>query len=621
MDFLAIKTFHVQLSYKKVEMMEMKKNPPVYLIDGRNLYYTFLAGAHKILQHQAEINRINVFPVNDKDTGTNLASTVRAIMDNIRPDRSFTTTAGFIAEAALVGARGNSGVIFAQFFYGISLETSEKEVVDFGEFAEVIKKSVRHMYKAVANPVEGTMLTVMSDWAEFLYSRREVQADFNQTILDSLEVLKKSLLDTKEKLLILKKMNLVDAGAKGFVLFIEGVIELILSRNLRHLVTEVPQIVSLVHTEENPGDNIEFRYCTEVLLCDATLGQQELKTLLHRFGNSEVVAGAGKTTRIHLHTNQPAELFHELRAFGTLASQKVDDMVRQNEVIRKRKWKIALVTDSTCDLSQELLDHYQIHIVPLNLNFGDNHYLDKVTITPDHFYDQLESNSTFPRTSQINERAFTNLFSHLASHYDAVVAIHLSGQFSGTLLNSKNAAQRISREFNKPVHVFDSKSLSGALGLIVLRTAMAIEGGASLDEILCSVPVWIQKSSVFVSVKTLKYMVKGGRVSRPKGFITELLHIRPIVSLDEEGRAKLIGKTLGQRANKNLILKKIEAQLTGQKIWNYVVLHAHNPEGAVDFTVRMKELTGIEPAAVVDISPVIGMNAGVGATAISIMIT
>jgi len=201
------------------------------------------------------------------------------------------------------------------------------------------------------------------------------------------------------------------------------------------------------------------------------------------------------------------------------------------------------------------------------------------------------------------------------------VAIHLSGQFSGTLLNSKNAAQRISREFNKPVHVFDSKSLSGALGLIVLRTAMAIEGGASLDEILCSVPVWIQKSSVFVSVKTLKYMVKGGRVSRPKGFITELLHIRPIVSLDEEGRAKLIGKTLGQRANKNLILKKIEAQLTGQKIWNYVVLHAHNPEGAVDFTVRMKELTGIEPAAVVDISPVIGMNAGVGATAISIMIT
>ncbi len=599
----------------------MKKHYPVYLMDGRNLYYTFLAGAQKILQHQAELNRINVFPVNDKDTGTNLASTVRAIMDNIKPDRSFTTTAGVIAEAALVGARGNSGVIFAQFFYGISLETSEKEEVNFKEFAEVMKKSVRHMYKAVANPVEGTMLTVMSDWAEFLYSRRDVMTDFNQTILDSLDILKKSLSETKERLLVLKKMNLVDAGAKGFVLFIEGVIELILSRNLRNLVTEIPQIVSLVHTEDNPGDNIEFRYCTEVLLRDSTLGQLELKTLLHRFGNSEVVAGAGKTTRIHLHTNQPAELFHELRLYGTLASQKVDDMVRQNEVIRKRKWKIALVTDSTCDLSQDLLDHYQIHLVPLNLNFGDNHYLDKVTITPDHFYDQLETNTTFPRTSQINERAFTNLFSHLASHYDAIVAIHLSGQFSGTLINSQNAAQRISREFNKPVHVFDSKSLSGALGLIVLRTAMAIEEGIELDEILHAVPEWIRKSSVFVSVKTLKYMVKGGRVSRPKGFFSELLHIRPIVSLDDQGKAKLIGKTFGQKSNKNLILKKIEALLAENKIWNYVVLHAHNPEGASDFAVRMKQLTGTDPASVVDISPVIGMNAGVGATAISIMLT
>ena len=110
------------------------KNQPVYHIDGRYLYYTFLAGAQRVLQNQTEINKINVFPVNDKDTGTNLASTVRSIMDNIQPDRSFTTTAGVIAEAALVGARGNSGVIFAQFLYGLSLETNEKHSITFEEF-------------------------------------------------------------------------------------------------------------------------------------------------------------------------------------------------------------------------------------------------------------------------------------------------------------------------------------------------------------------------------------------------------------------------------------------------------------------------------------------------------
>ncbi len=595
--------------------------PPVYLIDGRYLYYTFLAGAHRVLVNQTELNRINVFPVNDKDTGTNLASTVRSIIDSIRPDRSFTTTAGFIAAAALIGARGNSGVIFAQFFYGLSLESGDKHELTFAEFAEMIKKSVRHMYQAVANPVEGTMLTVVSDWADFLYSRRESLTDFDQAFIESMEVLKKSLIETKEKLKVLKTMNLVDAGAKGFVLFIEGVIDLIRSKNLRSLVTEVPPIVTLVHSEESEGDVIEYRYCTEALIRNLTLDQLAIQTILQRYGNSAVIAGAAKTTRIHIHTNRPAELFHELKDHGTITSQKVDDMVRQNEVVKKRKWNIALVTDSTCDLSQELLDHYQISVVPINLNFGDNHYLDKVTITPDQFYDLLENNPTFPRTSQVNERTFTNLYSHLASHYDAVISIHLSGQLSGTLLSSQKAAKRISAEFDKPVHVFDSRCLTGALGLIVLRTAMAIENGVPMAQLLISIDEWIKKSKVFVSVKTLKYMVKGGRVSGPKGVISALLNIKPIVSLDENGKALLIGKTFSQSSNMKLVIKKISQLHTQQKIWNYVVLHAHNPSGADDYANRMKLLTGRDPVSVVDISPVIGMNAGVGATAVSIMLT
>jgi dihydroxyacetone kinase-like predicted kinase len=440
------------------QINKQMKNRPVYQIDGRYLYYTFIAGAHRVLQQQAEINKINVFPVNDKDTGTNLASTVRSIMDNIQPDRSFTTTANLIAEAALVGARGNSGVIFAQFFYGLSLETNEKHIITFEEFADIIKRSVRYIYEAVSNPLEGTMLTVISDWADYLYSRRDIVTDFNQVMVDSNMILKKSLVETREKLMILKKYNLVDAGAKGFVVFIEGVIDLIHSHNVRHLKTDIPQLISLVHSEEADNEIINFRYCTEAVIKNFAIGKDEVNSLLLRYGDSAVVAGAFKTTRIHVHTNQPAELFHELKNYGTISSQKVDDMVRQNEVARNRKWKIALVTDSTCDLPQDLIDFYQIHVVPLNLNFGENHYLDKVTMTPDHFYDLLESSPQFPHTSQINERAFTNLYSHLASHYDAIISLHLSGQFSGTLISSQKAAARISKEFAKPVHVYDSKN-------------------------------------------------------------------------------------------------------------------------------------------------------------------
>jgi uncharacterized protein len=119
----------------------------------------------------------------------------------------------------------------------------------------------------------------------------------------------------------------------------------------------------------------------------------------------------------------------------------------------------------------------------------------------------------------------------------------------------------------------------------------------------------------------LKYMVKGGRVSKPKGLISRILNIKPIVSVDEHGKSVLLGKTFSQHANVELVLKKIEALNAQQKIWNYVVLHAHNPEGAGEYKRRMQQLTGQDPVAVVDISPVIGMNAGIGATAVSIMLS
>jgi DegV family protein with EDD domain len=597
----------------------MSNKQPVNIIDGRYLYYTFLAGASRVLQNQAELNRINVFPVNDKDTGTNLTSTMRSIMDCIRPDRSFAATANVIAEAALVGARGNSGVIFAQFFYGLSLETNARHSLTFSEFADTIKRAVGYVYEAVANPVEGTMLTVISDWTDFLYSKRGVLSDFDQALIESMGILHNSLERTKEKLAILRKLNLVDAGAKGFVLFVEGIIDLIHSKNLRPLLTDLPQPVAEFHDEACVNETINYRYCTEVLVKNIKLGRADIQSLLLKYGDSVVVAGVEKNTRIHVHTNQPAELFRELRGYGTLSFQKADDMIRQNEVINNRKWKIAVVTDSTCDLSQELIDYYQIHLVPLNLNFGENQYLDKVTITPDHFYELLENTPEFPRTSQINERVFTNLYSHLASHYDAVISLHLSGSLSGTCLSSFNAAQRVSREFHKPIHVVDSKTLSGSLGLVVLRTARAIESGVPFPELAASVDQWIRKSRIFVSVKTMKYMVSGGRVSKPKGWFAALLNIKPIVSLDENGKAMLIGKTYSQQSNIKSVMKMIVSLIAEQKLWDYIVLHAHNPEGALKYTSLMRDVTGKEPISVIDISPVIGMNAGVGATAVSLM--
>jgi len=593
---------------------------PVFQLDGRNLYYTFVAGAHKILENQSELNNINVFPVNDKDTGTNLASTIRSVIDNIRPNRSFKITANNIADAALIGARGNSGIIFAQFFYGLSREVSDKKIINIQDFADSLKKSISYIYEAVANPEEGTILTVIKDWVDYIYSRKNSIPDFKEMLINSFEILKKSLQDTKTKLKILSNSNVVDAGAKGFVVFIEGIIELISTGNIRKLLAEKVQNISLIHSENAVDETINFRYCTEAIIKDIKIDKNSLKNILQTNGDSVVVAGSEKISRIHVHTNQPAELFYQLKDYGTITFQKVDDMIRQNEVVTNRKWKIALVTDSTCDLPAEILDKYQIHRLPMNINFGDNHYLDKVTIQPEQFYDLLNSFPDFPKTSQINERSFTNLYSHLASHYDAIISVHLTSQFSGTYLSSQKAAERIKKEFGKPIISIDSKNLSGALGLIVLRVAQAIENGLSISEIEKLTEKWIKSTKIFVSVKTLKYMVKGGRVSATKGFISNLLNINPIVSMDENGKSFLFGKTFSQKSNMKKVISNIKSLSEKRTITDYIVLHTQNQISADWYVKQMKLITSKEPVSVINISPVIGMNAGIGAASVAIML-
>jgi uncharacterized protein len=592
---------------------------PIIEIDGRRLYYTFTAGAKNILASQSYLNKINVFPVDDGDTGSNMASTIRPVIESIHPDKSYKVTAGLIAETAMINARGNSGIIFAQFLYGMSREAGNHKRMNIPQFAESIRNSVPYMYEAVANPVEGTILTVIREWSDFIYSRREIITDFNQLFISSQEVLKKSLANTKNQLLVLSKANVVDSGANAFVLFIEGIVEFIKTKNIRKFMQAKSEALILPTQTVHFHEEIKFRYCTEGILKNLLVDQKTLSQIIQKHGDSVVIGGTDKTKHIHVHTNNPAEMFQELNDVGLVTFHKADDMLRQNEAIFNRKWKIALVTDSTCDLPREIMDHYQISMLPININFGESHYLDKVTIQPDRFYSLLDRHGEFPKTAQVNEIAFVNLYTQLAANYDSVIAIHLTDKFSGTCFNSKKAATSVSKSSGKPITVLNSKNLSGALGLIVLRTAQAIEDGHTHDEIIAKAEKWIDDTRIFVSVTTLKYMVRGGRVSKMKGFMAGLLNVNPIVSMDANGNSYLFGKAYSQRSNMEKVMRHLQTICNDREIWNYIVLHAHNTEAASWYTGRMKAFSGLEPVAVVDISPVIGANAGIGAASIALM--
>jgi len=503
-------------------------------ISGKQLYYSFLSGAQRIFENQKLLNRINVFPVNDADTGTNLASTMRSIMDAIIPTDNPKETAVALADAALTGARGNSGIIFAQFLYGFSNEIKTSQALDIKSFAESMRNAVNYAYEAISNPIEGTILTVIKDWAEYLYALKDIIDDFIKLLVEAFQRAQESLAETTAKLPILARSHVVDAGAKGFVVFLEGILDFFTKGEEKPVVI-ADQVIEKEEDEIVTHDEITFRYCTEAIITSQNLDKTKIKSAIKVCGDSLVVAGSAQKMRIHIHTVFPAELFSYLRRFGDITYQKVDDMVMQHEIISNRRSNIAIVTDSCCDLPKEVLDRLQIHMVPLSIHFGNTFYLDRYTLQPEQFYSLLEKTEHNPTSAQPSIHEFQNKYEFLCSHYSSVIALNMSKGLSGTYNSSLQAGKEISERTGKRIDVLDSGTVSGGQGLILLRLAEAIDKGLSHEMIVSEIKEWIRKTEIRVTVTTLKYIIRTGRVSAFKSFIARLLDLKPVIAMNEEG--------------------------------------------------------------------------------------
>ena len=241
-----------------------------------------MSGAQRIFENQKLLNKINVFPVSDADTGTNLASTMRSIMDALIPTDNFKVAAGAIADAALTGARGNSGIIFAQFLYGFSNEIKTDQTIDIRSFAVSMRNAVDYAYEAIANPLEGTILTVIKDWANYLYAFKDVIDDFIRLLIEAFEIAQKSLSETTGKLEVLARSHVVDAGAKGFVVFLEGFLDFFTKGGTHVPVAEV--VTEDADTSAVAHDVITFRYCTEAMLSGKELNKTKLQNVIKNCG-------------------------------------------------------------------------------------------------------------------------------------------------------------------------------------------------------------------------------------------------------------------------------------------------------------------------------------------------
>ena len=585
-------------------------------IDGYRFHQAFIAGSTAVIKNEDYLNKINVFPVSDADTGTNMASTMNSILESSKAYRSLQKTIQSIADSALTGARGNSGIIFAQFIYGLCEELRSYHKISTDIFAQSLSNSMKYVYKSMLNPVEGTIITVMKDWSQAIYANSSRTKDFYHLFTNSLQVAKESLKNTPNQLPVLSKAGVVDAGANGFVNFLDGIYQFIHKGKIIRFDRDFD---SVDHSTKNVIHNfkdISYRYCTEAMIRKLKLDLSSFQKEFGQYGDSLIVAGSHDKIHLHIHTDEPNRLFKELHKIGNVSNIKVDDMKLQHELVHNRKFPIALVTDSACDLPEEYFEKYQISQIPFNINFGKEQYLDKVTITANEFYKKLQTDEHHPKSSQPSMKTVRNLYSFLSGAYDKIISIHISDKLTG-MYNMSKQFQTSFPESN--IAVFNSKQLTVSQGLIVLRTAQAIEQGIAFAELKKKIQNWIEKTDIYVDVNTLKYMVRGGRVSPLKGLLATALNIKPIVTLDNEGKAAAAGKSFSRRGNLQKIVSLIKKKSQQKKIWNYAIVHADAPSRAQIYAEKLTDVIGKKPAYIMELSPVVGVHNGIGALGIGIM--
>jgi DegV family protein with EDD domain len=592
---------------------------PLELLDGHGFARVLRAGALAVTREQETLNRINVFPVPDADTGANLAATFRAAAAKLGDDtpESVGAAARVAADAALDGARGNSGAIVAQFFHGMAGALSSRVRVGTSEFADAAHRGTEAAYKALQNPREGTILSVLRAWALSLGTHSASVQDFRELLTHGLGSARQALANTPRQLEVLARSHVVDAGGQGFVYFLEGAQEWLrggLEVEWRPAAAEPagPALPAAAHEMIDE----RFRYCTEALVARADarppLDHAALMKVVAGMGESLVVAGGDDRMRVHVHTNEPQRFLKTVAAFGVLERTKIDDMVLQQ--LHAREASIAIVSDSTCDLPEATAFELGLVRVPLTVSFGDESFLDGVDMTLDGFIRRLKTSAALPTSSQPPVADFRDTYRHLLEYRDGIVSVHIAGAQSGTVQSAVRAAQEVDP---KRVRVIDSRTNSVGSGLLVDAVGQMIADGASLDDIERRANELRRDITVVGTVRTLDVAVRGGRVSARAARLINTLHLKPLITFDEMGKAQKGGVALGFEGALRSVVGRVE-KFAGGLPARCMIVHTGDDEGARYVAERLRSRLDLADVPVVRSGAVLTAHAGLDSVSVAV---
>jgi len=596
---------------------------PILNLDGARLSRLLRAGIRRLLADQEHLNKINVFPVADGDTGTNMAATMSAVLAALRKrvDPHAGNTLTRVADAALDGARGNSGAILAQFLLGVGDSTAALPALSAAQFATAMTTGASYARDSLSEPREGTVLTVITEFATETAKlvRSQGVKDFFALFTQALVATRRSLRGTSDQLEELRRAGVVDAGAQGFVDLLEGMTE-----HLQQGIDVEPADIAHAAVIETHAaaageeKDLLHRYCTECTITGADIDRRKLREELSALGSSLVLAGTTRKAKVHIHVNEPPAVFRIAEQYGVLSGQKADDMQRQQQAAHAIGRRTVVVTDSVADIPDDALEQLDIHVVPLRVHFGEHSYLDKVALSPQAFVEELVRNPLHPTTSQPPAGDFRRQFEFLSSHFDGVVSINVTSKASGTYNAALTAADRLAAG-DRRVQVIDSLNASIGQGLIVMYAAECAARGLDAATVVAMTKAVIPRTRTFALIGSLAYGVRGGRIKPMVKSLADSLRLTPVLSTHADGHVGPGGVLFGRSDLQAKFVRFVARRMKAGQSYRVGIGHA-NAEAAGRELQERFELAhpGIESSFLMPVGSALSVHGGPGTLVVGI---
>jgi len=571
----------------------------------------------KIKENRKEIDRINVFPIPDKDTGNNISITLLGIKEAIN-DKDFYSIEEFsrtVLNGALNNAQGNVGVIYTGFLSGF-FSVLNKNPLGSKELALGFKVGAEKARESIQNPKEGTILDVI-DAASNVFDKYSEKGDIIDLLEIAVQKANEALLATRGKMEIFKEANVVDAGGLAFLTILQSYLEVLGGKKNSK---DLGENIGYSSKSNQSLQTLSQRYEVVALIENKNfINKQNIKSVqdkLKGLGDSLDIVQIKDKIKVHIHTNEPDKVKKIINNLGETKSLKIEDMKKEIERETPReKPSIGIVTEDVSCFPSRFLEKYQIDLVEIGYTWPDEKNLPGKNIYQKMREGEKRGIKTFPKTSQPSPQAYLNVFREQLKIFDKILCITLSSGLSGCY-NSALQAREMSG-CPERIFVFDSFTAAAGQAFLAIRAREIFQQGLEFKEAIEQLKKEIKRVHLYVIFEDPKWIKSIGRMNSSQAQWVRGMRkigLYPLIEL-KEGKIDKGGIVIARTMEKALFkkvwneTKKIRKQ--GRKI-KTIIGHADNFESAERLEKILNEKIGTENLFTTLGSPVVCAAAGPG---------